>query len=549
MKETQFFDKKSLRLVTGNSANWQELAKDCVCFANSRGGDIHVGIENQEKMPPIGQVIDLELPFIIRKRISENTVNVGVEPTIVTAENGGQYIRLTILQSASTIASTRDGKYYYRSADACIPLLPDELSRLFTDKPSFIWETKPTRIPKRQIDQQKLQSFVQDIRASRRVSAHVKQKSVDELLEHYHFAVGEVLTNLGILWIGQRNDRSNLLYAPTIQFFKYDERSQKVNRLLWDDHSLNPKELIEAVWTQIPDWKEGVEVPDGMFRRFIPNYDEVVIRELMANALVHRPYTQRGDVYLNLYPERLEVVNPGLFPIGITPRNYLHKNARRNEKLAQVFYDLHLMDKEGSGIDKLYETLLSQGKRIPEALQGDDYVQITIYRHILKPDLLTFLKRADEECQLLQKERICLGLIAQHGSLSSLEFSRRLDLPDQPNAIRHWLGRLMDLGLVQSRGKTRGVQYFVNPEFIKNTNFKTTTNLKNIEEHRLEELIYKDISEYPDSRFSEIHERIGTEINIFKVKRLLKSMVEKESLAITGIRRGAKYHLKQKSVK
>jgi len=319
--------------------------------------------------------------------------------------------------------------------------------------------------------------------------------------------------------------------------------------LLWDDHSLNPKELIEAVWTQIPDWKEGVEVPDGMFRRFIPNYDEVVIRELMANALVHRPYTQRGDVYLNLYPERLEVVNPGLFPIGITPRNYLHKNARRNEKLAQVFYDLHLMDKEGSGIDKLYETLLSQGKRIPEALQGDDYVQITIYRHILKPDLLTFLKRADEECQLLQKERICLGLIAQHGSLSSLEFSRRLDLPDQPNAIRHWLGRLMDLGLVQSRGKTRGVQYFVNPEFIKNTNFKTTTNLKNIEEHRLEELIYKDISEYPDSRFSEIHERIGTEINIFKVKRLLKSMVEKESLAITGIRRGAKYHLKQKSVK
>lgn len=35
-----------------------------------------------------------------------------------------------------------------------------------------------------------------------------------------------------------------------------------------------------------------------------------MVRELLVNALVHRPYTQQGDIYLNLYPERLEVVNP-----------------------------------------------------------------------------------------------------------------------------------------------------------------------------------------------------------------------------------------------
>lgn len=549
MKENQFSDKKSLRLVTGNSADWQELAKDCVCFANSRGGDIFIGIENNEKLPPFDQIVDPDLPFKIKKRISENTVNVGLNPAIVTAENGGQFIRLTVLQSASTIASTSDGKYYYRSADSCIPLLPDELSRLFTDKPSFIWETKPTRIPKSNIDPDKFATFLHDIRASRRVSAYVRQKSDDELLEHYHFTAGEVLTNLGLLWIGRRNDRSNLLYAPAIQFFKYDERGQKVNRLLWDDYSLNPKELIEAVWTQIPDWKEGVEVPDGMFRRFIPNYDEVVIRELMANALVHRPYTQRGDIFINLYPERLEVVNPGLFPIGITPHNYLHKNARRNEKLAQVFYDLHLMDKEGSGIDKLYETLLTQGKRIPDAKQGDDFVQITIHRHIAKPDILAFIKRADEAWQLIQKERICLGLIAQHGSLSSLEFARLLDLPDQPNSIRHWLGRLPELGVLQSRGRTRGTQYFVNPEFIKNTNFKVTTTLKNIEDHRLEELIYKDISEYPNSGFGSIYERIGKEINLHKVRRILRKMTLAGTLAASGEKKYRTYSIEQKNVK
>jgi hypothetical protein len=36
----------------------------------------------------------------------------------------------------------------------------------------------------------------------------------------------------------------------------------------------------------------------------LPAYDELVVRELLVNALVHRPYTQRGDIYLNLYPDR-----------------------------------------------------------------------------------------------------------------------------------------------------------------------------------------------------------------------------------------------------
>ena len=71
-------------------------------------------------------------------------------------------------------------------------------------------------------------------------------------------------------------------------------------------------------------------------------YDEKVVRELLVNALVHRPYTQGGDIYLNLYPDRLEVVNPGRLPLGVTPRNMLHASRRRNESLARVFHDLGL---------------------------------------------------------------------------------------------------------------------------------------------------------------------------------------------------------------
>ena len=543
MRENQYIDKKRLDTVIGKTADWKELAKDCVCFANSRGGIILIGIADGDSLPPTNQKIDKDLPFKIKKKIAENSVNVGVNAIIKTAENGGEFIELEILFSASTIASTTDGKYYYRSDDTCVPLLPDELSRLFTDKPSFIWETRKTRIPISEIDASKFLKFKQDIKDSTRTSANVKQKNDDELLDHYFFAEDGFLTNIGVLWLGKRNDRAKLLYAPTIHFLKFDEREQKVNKILWENHSLNPKELIEAIWTEIPDWKEGIDVADGMFRKFVPNYEEEVIRELMANALVHRPYTTRGDIFINLYADRLEVVNPGLFPIGVTAANVLHKNVRRNPYLAQVFYDLHLMDKEGSGIDKMYQVLLSNAKHIPIPYQGDDYVQFTIHKRISKTEIVSLINRANEEFLLNSKELISLGLIAQHNSISSLQFSKELNLPDTPNVVTNWLGKLVDLNLIILKGKTKGTEYLVNPEFLKKANFKGKTNLKRIENHRLEELIYQDLNIYGPTSLGDIRTRIAPELSYDKIRKAIYKMIEKDTIDKMGQGNSTKYLL------
>jgi ATP-dependent DNA helicase RecG len=543
MEETQHIEKKSLRIVTSNSADWSELAKDCVCFANARGGLIYIGVEDDDKEAPAGQKIDNTLPAKIRKRISELTVNVATHAEVITGENGGQYIELKVMQSLSTIASTTDGRYYYRVSDKCTPLPPEDLMRLLTDKPAFIWETKPVRNARRtEVDPEKMQQFVADIRASERVTAFVKEKSPDELLDYYLMADGDCLTNLGVLWIGRRTDRAKLLYGTVIQFFKYDENGSRVNKIVWDDFSLNPKEMIEAVWTQIPDWKEGIEVSDGIFRKFIPNYEEEVVRELIANALVHRPYTTRGDIFINLHTDRIEMHNPGLLPTGVTPENMLHKTVRRNEHLAKVFYDMKLMEREGTGYDKMYEVLLSNGKQLPVVTEGDDRVTVTIRKRIIGDEIIKLVSRANEEYQLRQKEIICLGLIAQHTALSAIEFSKNLSLK-QPNAIRDWLGRLIELGLVKTKGKTKGVEYYLNPDFLRKADFKGKTNLKKIEDHRLKELIFQDLKAYPNSSVSDIHQRVGNEIPIRKIKSQLYSMVRDDTLRVTGERKATRYFI------
>ena len=364
--EDQNTDLKSLCLFIRKNPDWDELAKDCVCFANAQGGKIFIGIEDGEHQPPAGQRISEGLLEKVPRRIGELTVNVTIVVQLRRSDiTGGDYLEISISRSMSP-ASTTAGRYYLRVGTACKPLVGEEIQRLLNERNAQPWETLTTLdVPAGNTDSVLSAAFVSGIRASDRVKQSVKEKIDSELLDHYYLSMDGRLTNLGIMCVGRREDRARLGTAPIIQFLKYDADGRKVNKIVWDDHTLSPMQLIDAVWKEIPDFRETYEFSEGLFRQQVPVYDQRVLRELLVNALVHRPYTQRGDIYLNLYPDRLEIINPGLLPLGVTPQNILHQSVRRNNELARVFHDLGLMEREGSGYDLLYEILLSQGRLLP----------------------------------------------------------------------------------------------------------------------------------------------------------------------------------------
>ncbi|HOR83046.1 MAG TPA: ATP-binding protein [Bacteroidales bacterium] len=544
--ENERVEKKSIRIITGKQPAWDELAKDCVCFANARGGKIYIGIEDDDEIPPNNQIINNDFVNQVRKRISELTINVSVIVSKKTANNGGEYIEVEIQPSQSSVASTTDGRYYIRISDACKPVMPDELNRLFTDKPAFIWETKVVqKITIEQCDQQKLLQFISDIKNSKRVSDFVKQKSKEEILSYYQMYDGNYLTNLGILWIGTNQQRAKLSYAPIVQFIKYDQNGYKIKKELWDDFSLNPKELIQSIWERIPEWREGIEISEGIFgRKIINNYNENVVRELLANALVHRPYTTRGDIFINLYPDKLEIHNPGLLPLGVTPANILHQSVRRNEHLSKIFYDLNLMEREGSGYDKIFEILVSEAKQLPIVEEKNDRVVVIIFNKIKNVETIQLIEKIKQTYKLNQKEIICLGIIAQSKSIIATEFAKQIQSQDDKQ-IKNWLGNLLRYKIVQTKGKTKGMQYYINPSILKGTSFEKT-DLSNIQEHRLKILILEDIDKYPNSSLVDIHKRIGEEIPIRKIRKCLYDAVKNGEIKTIGGKKFRKYFIDKK---
>jgi len=541
-REDQTSERKSLRVVTGGSADFSELAKDCVCFANGTGGRIIVGIEDGDLLPPPGQRMDPALMDRVRRRIGELTVNVQVLPEVRRYDNGGEVLVLTVPRAAG-VASTSDGRYYLRVGDTCQPVVGDDVLRLATERPSVPWETLThLSVSVGNADVAKTTSWCAAIRASDRVKASVREKSDSELLEHYGLAVGGVLTNLGVLLTGKAADRARLGSAPVVQAIRLDAQGKKVGKLSWDDHTLSPVELLDAIWTGVPDFRESYEIPDGMFRATVPAFEESVVRELLVNALVHRPYTQRGDIYLNLDPEKLEVVNPGRLPLGVTPKNILHASRRRNDGLARVFHDLKLMEREGSGFDLMYERLLASGRGAPTPSEGPDSVHVVVPRRILHPGVIRFLGEADRKFSLSQREKIALGLLAPTEGLSAVELAERLEL-NSPPEVGRWLDRLINLGLVQQAGRTKATRYFVPPDLLKASGLDHQTTLKRVSPHRLRALVLEDLERYPDSAISDIHRRIGSEIAQRTLKRALDQLVLGDWVKPSGENRGRTYRL------
>lgn len=546
MKEGLKFDKKSLKTIQGKATCFDELAKDCVAFANTEGGHLAIGIEDADEEPAPDQIIPEGLKELTIKKIGERTINVATNATIVKSPNGGEYIDLQIFKSQASIAGTTKGGYYYRDNDESKPIPPDELLRAITDKPSFSWETKvSTKYKTTQCDQKKLAVFIEEIRNSDRVSDFVKSKTVEEILEYFSLAdENHYMTHLGILWLGTQPQRSRLLYAPTVQYIKYDNTGNKVFKQVWDDNSMNPEELLEDIWRSVPDWRESNEISDGLWRKEIPAYDEKVVREVLCNAIAHRPYTTRGDIFINMHPDKMVVVNPGRLPFGVTPKNILQKTVKRNQELSRILFALHIMEGEGSGYDLMYETQLSLGKSVPILFEGDDSVSVTVERKIVSKEssrVFEHLQYFYPQIAQNQKALIAFGIVFQEEIISSIDLIRKLQLPEA-DRLRSYLEPLISQDIILSRGRGKGTKYYVNPAIISDSKANIQTTLKAIEPYRLKELIKQDLKYHSLSLVSDISQRLP-DVPFKDLQKMVRRMASDGELIPDGGRKFRRYRL------
>lgn len=118
-------------------------------------------------------------------------------------------------------------------------------------------------------------------------------------------------------------------------------------------------------------------------RKDVPQYPLKAIREIILNALIHRDYsihTENDPIRIEMYPDRIEVTNPGALYGRLTIDELGRTKADvRNPFLAQALEILETTENRYSGIPTIYAEMKKAGKQEPKFENCRGFFKVTLY--------------------------------------------------------------------------------------------------------------------------------------------------------------------------
>jgi predicted HTH transcriptional regulator len=122
---------------------------------------------------------------------------------------------------------------------------------------------------------------------------------------------------------------------------------------------------------------------EGMRRQDVPEYPTVALREVLANAVAHADYSLRGmPLRVQIYDDRLEVENPGGWPIGFSEEDFKDGISRvRNPVIARVLHELEIIEGWGSGYERVRADCRAGGYTLPVWREAGPVLRVRFTPH------------------------------------------------------------------------------------------------------------------------------------------------------------------------
>ncbi|MCO5275642.1 MAG: hypothetical protein M9900_12095 [Flavobacteriales bacterium] len=200
--------------------------------------------------------------------------------------------------------------------------------------------------------------------------------------------------------------------------------------------------LAHAVGTRA----ESVAVP------ITPEIPREVVIEAIVNAVAHRDYASAASVQVELFPDRLEVSNPGRFPHELLGDALLrpHPSMPRNPLVAEPLFLAHYIEKAGSGILDMVQRCKDAGLAAPSFSTRAGQVVALMARPAMSSLAL-------DKAHLTSRQRKAMEQLLLGGSMTNAQY-RELTGTTPKTAARD-LADLVERGLLLKRGERRGVHY------------------------------------------------------------------------------------------
>ncbi|MDO4328935.1 MAG: putative DNA binding domain-containing protein [Lachnospiraceae bacterium] len=315
-----------------------DIYKEVIAFANTDGGIIYIGIDDQGNLTGIDNVDETYTRLT-------NGIRDAIQPDVT------MFVRYILQENRVIRMEVGEGSYkpyylkskglkptgvYVRQGASSVPASPEQIRRMIKEADGDVFEEMRTV-------QQEL-TFEDAEHAFKRY--HV------EFSEDKYIALGlrnihdDQYTNLALILSDQCQ------HTTKIAVFGDSE-----NTIFKD-----AKEFGGSIFNQLDDSYAYLSLCNrttaafkGLERIEKSDYPEEALREALLNALVHRDYSYSGSIIININDVCIEFISIGGLLPGLSPEDIRSGISQpRNRKLAEIFHRLKLIESYGTGIRKIF---------------------------------------------------------------------------------------------------------------------------------------------------------------------------------------------------
>ena len=251
-------------------------------------------------------------------------------------------------------------------------------------------------------------------------------------------------TNLAILCCAR--DFSKIpgyerLSVRVVQYRGLNKVFAQKDRFFKAGYTLNLDEIVRHILDLMPH-SEIIKDATRIETSVIP---EIAIREVVANAVIHRDYTKTdGYVTVDIYDDRIEVTNPGgLLPEIPIDRLIGHPSRTRNEVLADFMRKLNFCEERGSGMIKVATAMEVFGLPAAEFDARNDHFKVTLWRP------KDFAKMEKPERISAVYQHACLNKLVGRKTTNSTVRERFRFKPDQTVKATRLLNDALEAGRIK----------------------------------------------------------------------------------------------------
>ena len=416
----------------------KDIKKEIVAFANTKGGTIYVGIDDN------GKVVGVKNS---KKDIEDitNMINRGIKSDLTLFTNvyakaiDGKEVIVIEVQSAPdkpyylSEKGLKSSGVFIRHGSSSIPASNEAIRMLFQQNTNINFEIEESKKQDLHFDYL-INSFKNHgIKLNK---ANMKTLNIINTSNKY--------TNLGLL-LSEEN-------PFTIKCAIFDG----TNNMSFRDR----KEFTGSVLNQVDEVFKYLDLFNrikgtikGLVRVDQKDYPDYAVRESLLNAVIHRNYNYNGSIIVSMYDDRIEIVSLGGLVNGLSiDEIYDGVSQLRNPNLVNIFHRLEYIESFGTGIARILESYEQYDKKpIFKDTQNTFRVILsnTNYEETIEENVVV-------KDNLSQEDKI-IQFIKEHIVITRKEAEELLGL--SKTRTYEILNKLVTCGVVQKNGESHATFY------------------------------------------------------------------------------------------